>query len=182
MRPNKPRRFRKAYVLAVTGALALAACSSSSSNSSTSGHPSTTTTKPVFNDAQFSGQPQIGGAIRFGVESSIATLDPAGNMAQPADIDTALAIYDPLVGYDDQGGYAPSLATKWTNSADLKTWSFTLRTGVQFSDGAPFNSEAVVKQFQRFKNPATNCTCAPQVAPITSVTAPDPTTVICKRR
>ena len=40
---------------------------------------------------------EVGGSITFGVESTIATLDPAGNLAQPADIVTALAVFHQLV-------------------------------------------------------------------------------------
>ena len=171
--------------------LVVAACSNNSSGGSAKGTGGSATTagggtssptgaKKGFNDAEFSGTPKIGGSIKFGIESTIATLDPAGNLAQPSDIDTALAIYDPLIDYGPDGKFAPGLATKWTSSADLKTWTLTLRTGVSFSDGTPFNATAVVKQFQRFKDPATACTCGPVVAQIDSVTAPDPTTVVFK--
>ena len=93
------------------------------------------TTANDFNQAQFEGEPTEGGRIVFGVESQIATLDPAGSLAQPSDVVTALAIYDPMITYED-GKYAGVLATDWTNSEDLKTWTFTLREGVEFTDGA----------------------------------------------
>ena len=123
-----------------------------------------------FNQAQFEGEPTEGGRIVFGVESQIATLDPAGSLAQPSDVVTALAIYDPMITYED-GKYAGVLATDWTNSEDLKTWTFTLREGVEFTDGAAFNADAVVTHFTRLKDPATACTCKPTVDLITSVTA-----------
>ena len=37
----------------------------------------------------------------------------------------------------------PWLATKWTVSPDAKTYTFTLRDGVTFSDGTPLDAEAV---------------------------------------
>jgi peptide/nickel transport system substrate-binding protein len=104
------------------------------------------------------------------VESQIATLDPAGSLAQPSDVVTALAIYDPMITYED-GKYEGVLATDWTNTEDLKTWTFQLREGVTFQDGAPFDAEAVVTHFARLKDPATACTCAPDVALIESVEA-----------
>ena len=58
------------------------------------------------------------------------------------------------------------------------TWTIKLQTGIEFQDGTPFNAEAVKAQFDRFLDPATNCTCAPTVAQITSVEAPDDTTVV----
>ena len=44
---------------------------------------------------------------------------------------------------------APALAEKWEPSADGKQWTFTLRQGVVFSDGEPFNAEAACKNFER---------------------------------
>ncbi len=189
MKLRPPRRSRIVVTVAVLAMLA-AACSSGSSAKSSAGTTgatsgsgaATTTTAPSgqgggFNQAQFVGQPQIGGKIKFGLESNIATLDPAGNLAQPSDIDMSLAIYDPLITFDAKGNYAPDLATKWTNSPDLKTWTLTLRSGVQFTDGTPFNAQAVVDQFNRCKAPANNCTAAPSIAG-DKVTAPNATTVV----
>jgi peptide/nickel transport system substrate-binding protein len=44
---------------------------------------------------------------------------------------------------------APELATSWTHSADLKTWTFKLRKGVTFSDGTPFDAQAVKTNYVR---------------------------------
>jgi peptide/nickel transport system substrate-binding protein len=46
----------------------------------------------------------------------------------------------------------PALATKWEGSPDGKTWTFTLREGVKFSDGTDFNAEAVCFNFNRWYN------------------------------
>lgn len=45
--------------------------------------------------------------------------------------------------------YTPSLATSWTVSADGKEYTFKLRKGVTFTDGAPFNAQAVKFSFDR---------------------------------
>src|SRR5690606_19949857 len=47
----------------------------------------------------------------------------------------------------------PALATSWAVSADGKTYTFTLREGVRFHDGTPFNAEAAHFNFQRMINP-----------------------------
>jgi peptide/nickel transport system substrate-binding protein len=162
----------------------VAACSSDNGGKTTAGTTKTTassggssTTGSDFNQAQFDGEPQIGGQITFGVESNIATLDPAGALAQPSDIVTALAIYDPMVTYKN-GKYAGVLADSWTNSKDLKTWTFKLHKGITFTDGTPFNAQAVVTHTMRLKDPATACVCAPNVALISSVKATDANTVV----
>lgn len=56
----------------------------------------------------------------------------------------------------DTGKVQPFLATEWTQ-VDPQTWRFTLRDGVTFQDGAPFDADAVVKSFDRLMNPALTC-------------------------
>jgi peptide/nickel transport system substrate-binding protein len=45
-----------------------------------------------------------------------------------------------------------ALATRWTPSRNGKTWTFTLRRGVKFHDGTPFNAAAVCANFNRWYN------------------------------
>jgi peptide/nickel transport system substrate-binding protein len=45
----------------------------------------------------------------------------------------------------------PALATKWTTK-DAKNWNFTLRRGVKFQDGTPFNAAAVCFNYNRQYN------------------------------
>jgi peptide/nickel transport system substrate-binding protein len=45
----------------------------------------------------------------------------------------------------------PALATKWTTK-DAKNWTFTLRRGVKFHDGTPFNAAAVCFNYNRQYN------------------------------
>ncbi len=42
----------------------------------------------------------------------------------------------------------PALAESWTTSLDGRTWTFVLREGVQWSDGAPLTADDVVFTFQ----------------------------------
>lgn len=48
---------------------------------------------------------------------------------------------------------APALAESWKANADSTEWTFTLRQGVKFHDGTPFNADAVVFNFQRLSDP-----------------------------
>jgi peptide/nickel transport system substrate-binding protein len=178
-------RSRIALLAAALCLVAAVSCSSNDDGGSSatkdtgSGSP-TSTTSPAgeFNQAFEQGTPKQGGSIKIGVEAEIASLDPAGALADVSDYDIALAIYDPLVDYDTKGNLAPGLATKWSGSSDFKTWTLQLRKGVQFTDGTPFNADAVVKQFERLKDPATKCTCAANVAHITKVEAQGDSTVV----
>jgi peptide/nickel transport system substrate-binding protein len=50
-------------------------------------------------------------------------------------------VYETLVNQAQDGSIQPNLATSWTVSDDGKTYDFTLRSGVTFSDGTPFTAE-----------------------------------------
>ena len=49
----------------------------------------------------------------------------------------------------------PYLAEGWEASDDLKTWTFKLREGIQWSNGDEFNADDVVYNFERWLDPAT---------------------------
>jgi nickel transport system substrate-binding protein len=55
-------------------------------------------------------------------------------------------VYEPLVKYQADGTVKPWLANG--SSEDGKTWVFTLRTDVTFSNGEPFNAQAAVENFR----------------------------------
>src|SRR5437667_12108373 len=44
----------------------------------------------------------------------------------------------------------PKLATKWKLAGAGKVWTFSLRHGVKFHDGTPFNAKAVCFNFNRW--------------------------------
>ncbi|WP_078429374.1 nickel ABC transporter substrate-binding protein [Alkalihalobacterium alkalinitrilicum] len=65
-------------------------------------------------------------------------------------------LYDPLVSYGDNGEITPALATEWEISDDGKSYLFTLREGVVYSDGSSLtagnvkrNIEAVLQNMER---------------------------------
>jgi nickel transport system substrate-binding protein len=57
-------------------------------------------------------------------------------------------VYEPLVKYQADGSVKPWLATSWRHSADGKTWLFTLRSDVKFSNGEAFNAHAAAENFR----------------------------------
>jgi len=46
----------------------------------------------------------------------------------------------------------PDIATAWKASPDAKTWTFTLRPGMKFSDGTPVDAAAVKFNFDRWRD------------------------------
>ncbi|MGI6245645.1 MAG: ABC transporter substrate-binding protein [Pseudochelatococcus sp.] len=91
-------------------------------------------------------KPVPGGSLTWGLENEPTTLNPhIHNLAK-----TKLLIrnvYEPLLSRTKEGDYVPWLATGYTVSDDGKTYTFTLRKDVKFTDGQPFNAEAVALNF-----------------------------------
>ena len=62
---------------------------------------------------------------------------------------------EPLTGRTAQGEITPWLAESWTTSEDGLTWDFTLRSGITFTDGTPFDAEAVIANIAHLQDPDT---------------------------
>ena len=59
-------------------------------------------------------------------------------------------IFEGLVEVEEGSSeIGPGLAEKWEPSEDGKTWTFTLREGVKFSDGETLDAQAVCDNFER---------------------------------
>ena len=123
-----------------------------------------------------SGSPavQTGGTLNVATEPGTIR-DPALASAR-SDILLNQQIYDWLVEVGDNNQLLPGLATAW-NSPDGKVWTFTLRSGVTFSNGQPFTADDVVYTFKRLQDPKVGSPLASTLANVTGITAVDPTHV-----
>jgi peptide/nickel transport system substrate-binding protein len=66
------------------------------------------------------------------------------------------SVYDTLVyRHPDTNQFVPGLATAWEISPDGLSMTFTLRQGVTFHDGTPFNAQAVAANLDRITAPET---------------------------
>jgi peptide/nickel transport system substrate-binding protein len=89
------------------------------------------------------------GVLIVGQIAEPKALDPAAVTAVN-DFRILMNVYDGLVRY--RSGtleVEPALATDWTISEDGTEYTFTLREGVTFHDGTPFDAEAVKFNFDR---------------------------------
>jgi peptide/nickel transport system substrate-binding protein len=75
-----------------------------------------------------------------------------------------------LTKLDKSGKTVPGLATSWDLSGDGKTMTLHLRKGVTFSDGTPFDADAVKFNLDRLLDPKVE---SPQRAPYTSISSVD---------
>ncbi|HEY7492190.1 MAG TPA: ABC transporter substrate-binding protein [Candidatus Tectomicrobia bacterium] len=78
-------------------------------------------------------------------------LDPAETLGVLTPFMVLYAIHDALLKPMPGTLQAPSLATKWGESADGLTYDFMLREGVKFHNGDPFTAEDVQFSFERYK-------------------------------
>ena len=62
------------------------------------------------------------------------------------------AIYDTLTSIGPKGEILPSLAVSW-QAENPKSWVFTLRQGVRFSNGEPFSADALVASAEYLSSP-----------------------------
>jgi peptide/nickel transport system substrate-binding protein len=56
-------------------------------------------------------------------------------------------VLDNLTSLDENHEVVPWLATEWSTSEDGLTWTFTLKEGVEFTDGSPLTAEVVAYNF-----------------------------------
>ncbi|SDE15243.1 ABC transporter substrate-binding protein [Limimaricola pyoseonensis] len=89
------------------------------------------------------------GVLVVGQIAEPKALDPAAVTAVN-DFRILMNVYDGLVRYKDGTlEVEPALATGWEISEDGTEYTFTLREGVTFHDGSPFDAEAVKFNFDR---------------------------------
>ncbi|MGE3269378.1 MAG: ABC transporter substrate-binding protein [Chloroflexota bacterium] len=90
---------------------------------------------------------QGGASITAAMSERMLTLDP-GNHYSISSTTVHRHIYDPLVDVTGDSQFVPALAESWEVVDDL-TWRFTLRQGVTFHDGTPFDADSVVYSISR---------------------------------
>ncbi|CTQ33214.1 ABC transporter substrate-binding protein [Jannaschia rubra] len=87
--------------------------------------------------------------LRWARAGDALTLDPHAQNEGPTHT-LNHQIYEPLLIRDTTGAFEPALATEWSvNEDDPNIWTFKLREGVKFHDGADLTAEDVVFSFKR---------------------------------
>ena len=162
--PNVPPLDRRLLLRAgLTGAglLGIAACSTpasapiaSGSAASASSGGSTPSGSPAGSSAPTTGAATSTEAnlpmLRYARTTGPTSLDPQATIVS-GDVYTLDQIFEPLYITDTNGDLQPHLATGYTVSADGKTYTFTLRPGVLFSDGEALTAADVAYSLLRNK-------------------------------
>jgi ABC-type transport system substrate-binding protein len=110
--------------------------------------------------------------VAIGVDPD--TLDPMRQTTTTVSNIVEMVI-ESLGRVDQSGKIVANLATAWQESSDAMSWTFTLRAGVTFSDGAPFDAAAVKANLDREMDPKNDCPqCSTLANAVNSVDVVDP--------
>lgn len=98
------------------------------------------------------GSPKRGGKLIYGVEADTSGgfCLPEGQLAISGML-VVRAVYDTLTVPDSKGDYVPYLAKSLSHSADYKTWTINLRSGIKFSDGSDLTATVVKNNLDAYR-------------------------------
>lgn len=96
---------------------------------------------PLLASAQ-DAKPKRGGKLVFGMERDISTMNPFVRISSTDRYVRGL-IYEALIDEDVKGAPVPALAESWNISKDGITYTFKIRRGVKFHNGADLSAEDV---------------------------------------
>ena len=134
--------------------------------------------------AALAGPVQAETELRVRLNSDIRSTDPGTNRDENTDA-VMLHVVEGLVAYREDTSIGPLLADSVARSDDGLTYTFKLRQGVHFQNGATLTADDVVWTWKRYMDPATGWRCLPDldghgVAKLISFTATDAMTVVFK--
>lgn len=130
-------------------------------------------------------------ALRRVVASELTSLDPQRPTGQVT-AEIAAELFAGLAVTDAAGRIVPGCARAWSTSTDGRTWTFTLREGLAWSDGKPLDARDFLFTLRRYFAPETGAAQATRLDSISGarevrfgrkppetlgVTAPDPRTL-----
>ena len=95
---------------------------------------------------------KYGGTLRVAYPPDHSPPDPVDAEAGIV-VDMLDQVFEPLIRLNSDATYRPVLAESWDINDDFTTYTFNLRQGVTFHNGADFTAEDVVFSLNRFRNP-----------------------------
>ena len=141
---------RQIFILFLAFSLLLSACGSEGGAASSSSASS-----PPAEDHSVGGSPA---PEEFAAPLTLAAYPTASFhpvlSGNKANLTLAPLLYEGLFAVDSQFQAVPLLCEGYTVSEDRLTWTFTLRSGVTFSDGTPLTGETAAQALQTALDPA----------------------------
>src|SRR5215472_16829512 len=110
--------------------------------------------RPLADEVKADPGVKRGGTLRYGILSAAAHFD-LHQSGTVANIGPQSPMYDTLIRRDPRNGQTiiPDLAWKWDIAPDGKKYTFHLRKGVKFHDGADLTAEDVRATYERIVRP-----------------------------
>ena len=87
--------------------------------------------------------------IKAVMHSDVKILDPIWTTAY-IQRNFGYMVWDTLFAFDEKFEVKPQMVDKWTVSDDKLTWTFTLRDGLEWSNGTPVTSEDCIASIKRW--------------------------------
>lgn len=97
--------------------------------------------------------PDVGGTYVEGLAGNPKYINPILSQYNDVDRDLCALIFNGLTDANEKGEIVPDLATRWEVSDDGLTYTFHLRRGVRWHDGAPFTADDIVFTINSIRNP-----------------------------
>jgi peptide/nickel transport system substrate-binding protein len=114
--------------------------------------------------------PQRGGIVRLGAAGSPENLNPQMTIIMESNR-VNYHLYSGLTRLDINLTPQPDLALSWTPNETADVWTFKLRTGVKFHDGADCTSDDVVSSFEHIMDPNSGSVAASLLTMVDKVKA-----------
>jgi ABC-type transport system substrate-binding protein len=133
-------------------------------------------TPPWFSQPAAQEKPRYGGTLNVGIHSDLYGLNPFVRM-RSIDRTVRSLVYETLVSIDSKAEIKPFLAESWKISAEGREYTFNLRRGVKFHNGADMTAEDVKWAIEYAQNPQHGATAKPLLENVESVRALDRYTV-----
>ncbi|MGI8485804.1 MAG: ABC transporter substrate-binding protein [Thermomicrobiales bacterium] len=124
-------------------------------------------------------QPVRGGTLVTISQDTIESLSPEDG-SETAQWVAIAQIFDGLYSVNENYELEPVLADSYEASADGKTYTFKLKSGVKFHNGDDFSSADVKYTYDWILDPKNGSNRSGEFELVDSVEAPDPTTIIVK--
>jgi peptide/nickel transport system substrate-binding protein len=118
--------------------------------------------------------PATAQTLRVAPHSDLKVVDPIWTSALIS-VNHGYMVYDTLFALDDELAVQPQMIDRYETSADQLTWTFTLRAGLAWHDGAPVTAEDCVASLKRWG--ARDSMGQKLMSYVADLAAPDATTI-----
>ena len=100
------------------------------------------------------------------------------NPAMDEHCELSVLLFDGLTAHDGENNVIPALAESWELDEATNTYTFHLRSGVRWHDGAAFTSKDVKFTIEAIMNPENGSENAPNFEEVEEISTPDEQTVV----